>query len=278
MGPTRSASRAACRATRPGSSSTAPTAARSATARPSSASTQRSGADGTIVVAADSEAGVEHVRWVLGLDDDHSEFARRFADDPLLGETLQQIRGLRPMRTATVAQALLRAVAGQLIQAKRAREIERNVIRAATPKHGDLNAAPTCADLARFSPPQLERLGLGARRGARADPPLPRPRPRAAQGAPYGGRRGAAPARARPRALVGGRHLPRRARPLRGRPEARPGHGHARRERCGDAASSPRKRTCCWRRTGSGPASQACTSSPDTTRGFVPLAHDRLAA
>jgi DNA-3-methyladenine glycosylase II len=123
-------------------------------------------ADGTIVVAADSEAGVEHVRWVLGLDDDHSEFARRFADDPLLGETLRRIRGLRPVRTATVAQALLRAVAGQLIQAKRAREIERTIIRACTPKLGDLHAAPTCADLARFSPPELGRLGLGARRAS----------------------------------------------------------------------------------------------------------------
>ena len=47
-------------------------------------------ADGTIVVAADSEAGVDHVRFVLGLDDDHSEFLRRFANDPLLGETLRQ--------------------------------------------------------------------------------------------------------------------------------------------------------------------------------------------
>jgi 3-methyladenine DNA glycosylase/8-oxoguanine DNA glycosylase len=120
--------------------------------------------DGTIVVAADSEAGVEHVRWVLGLDDDHSEFVRRFANDPMLGETLRRIRGLRPMRTGTVAQSLLRAVAGQLIQAKLARQIERTVIRACTPKLGDLHAAPTCADLARFSPPELGRLGLGARR------------------------------------------------------------------------------------------------------------------
>src|SRR6185437_8710994 len=31
--------------------------------------TQR--ADGTIVIAADSDAGVEHVRFRLGLDDDH---------------------------------------------------------------------------------------------------------------------------------------------------------------------------------------------------------------
>jgi DNA-3-methyladenine glycosylase II len=122
--------------------------------------------DGTIVVAADSEEGVEHVRFVLGLDDDHSEFLARFADDPLLGETLKHIRGLRPVRTATVAQALLRAVAGQLILAKRARQIERVIIRAATPELGGLHAAPTGAELARFSPAELGRLGLGARRAS----------------------------------------------------------------------------------------------------------------
>jgi 3-methyladenine DNA glycosylase/8-oxoguanine DNA glycosylase len=123
-------------------------------------------ADGTIVVAADSDAGVDHVRFALALDDDHSEFVRRFAGDPLLGETLHRIRGLRPMRTATVAQALLRAVAGQLIQASRARQIERTIVRAASPALGGLHAAPTAAELARFSPAQLGRLGLGARRAS----------------------------------------------------------------------------------------------------------------
>jgi 3-methyladenine DNA glycosylase/8-oxoguanine DNA glycosylase len=122
--------------------------------------------NGTIVIAADSEEGVEHVRFALGLEDDHSEFLERFAGDPLLGETLKHIRGLRPMRTATVAQALLRAVAGQLIQASRARQIERVIIRAATPQHGGLHAAPTAQELARFSPAQLGRLGLGARRAS----------------------------------------------------------------------------------------------------------------
>ena len=120
--------------------------------------------DGTVSVAAQSEAGVERVRFALGLDDDHSEFLRRFAGDPLLGETLKQLRGLRPMRTCTVAQSLLRAVAGQLIKASRAREIERAVIRAASPKLGDLHAAPTCAELGRFSPAELAKHGLGARR------------------------------------------------------------------------------------------------------------------
>jgi hypothetical protein len=41
--------------------------------------------DGTIVVAADSDAGVDHVRFALGIDDDHSEFVRSFASDRLLG-------------------------------------------------------------------------------------------------------------------------------------------------------------------------------------------------
>ena len=121
--------------------------------------------DGAICVRAASEAGVEHVRFALGLDDDHSEFLARFARDPLLGETTRALRGLRPLRTATVAHALLRAVAGQLITARRARAIERTVIRAATPALDGLHRAPTVADLARFSPAQLRALGLGMRRG-----------------------------------------------------------------------------------------------------------------
>jgi 3-methyladenine DNA glycosylase/8-oxoguanine DNA glycosylase len=120
--------------------------------------------DGTIVVAAESDAGIDDVRFALGLDDDHSEFLRRFATDPLLGESIRQLRGLRPMRTGTVAQALLRAVAGQLIQASRARQIERTIVRATTPAFGGLHAPPTCADFARYSPAELARLGLGARR------------------------------------------------------------------------------------------------------------------
>jgi len=120
--------------------------------------------DGRFVVAAESDAGVDHVRFALGLDDDHSEFLRRFARDPLLGETLRRLRGLRPLRTGTVAQALLRAVAGQLVQSSRARELERAIVRAATPALDGLHAPPTAADLGRFSPAQLGRLGLGARR------------------------------------------------------------------------------------------------------------------
>jgi 3-methyladenine DNA glycosylase/8-oxoguanine DNA glycosylase len=121
--------------------------------------------DGAIHVRAASEAGVEHVRFALGLEDDHSEFLRRFASDPLLGDAIPGLRGLRPLRTATVAHALLRAVAGQLITARRARQVERAVIRAATPQLDGLHRAPTAADLGRFSPADLRGLGLGMRRG-----------------------------------------------------------------------------------------------------------------
>jgi 3-methyladenine DNA glycosylase/8-oxoguanine DNA glycosylase len=121
--------------------------------------------DGTIAVEAASETGVEHIRFVLGLEDDHSEFLERFGGDPLVGEATRALRGLRPLRTATVAHALLRAVAGQLITAHEARRTERAVIRAATTALDGLHAAPTATDLSRFSPAGLRRIGLGMRRG-----------------------------------------------------------------------------------------------------------------
>ncbi|HST18203.1 MAG TPA: hypothetical protein VLK36_11080 [Gaiellaceae bacterium] len=121
--------------------------------------------DGRIHVRAQSDEGVEHVRFVLGLDDDHSELLRRFSDDPLIGEATRRLRGLRPLRTPTVAHALLRAVSGQLIQARRARQIEANVIRRTTSSAYGLHAPPTAAELGRLAPAELSRFGLGARRG-----------------------------------------------------------------------------------------------------------------
>jgi AraC family transcriptional regulator of adaptative response / DNA-3-methyladenine glycosylase II len=122
--------------------------------------------DGAVELRAASEAGLALIRFPLAVDDDHSVFLARFGRDPLIGEATRRLRGLRPMRTATVAQALLRALAGQLIQSSRARAIEFSVVRAATPLVGDLHAAPTPASLARFAPAELRRFGLGARRAA----------------------------------------------------------------------------------------------------------------
>jgi 3-methyladenine DNA glycosylase/8-oxoguanine DNA glycosylase len=124
--------------------------------------------DGFVQLRAESEEGLDELRFLLALEDDHSPFLERFARDPLLGETTRRLRGLRPLRLPTVAHALLRAVCGQLIQASRARAIERTVIRAATPRlpGSRLHAPPDGAALGRFSPAELRRLGLGARRGA----------------------------------------------------------------------------------------------------------------
>ena len=68
--------------------------------------------------------------------------------------------------SGTVAHALLRALCGQLIQASEARRIERRVIKASAPSLGRFHVSPTAADLAMFSPAELRKLGLHARRGA----------------------------------------------------------------------------------------------------------------
>jgi 3-methyladenine DNA glycosylase/8-oxoguanine DNA glycosylase len=122
--------------------------------------------DGALCLQAQTQSGFERLRFVLGLDDDHSEFLRLFAADPLLASPIRHLRGLRPLRTATVAHALLRALAGQLITAGRARQIERTVIRASTPSLAGLHAPPGSTDLAPFSTAELRALGLGTRRGA----------------------------------------------------------------------------------------------------------------
>jgi 3-methyladenine DNA glycosylase/8-oxoguanine DNA glycosylase len=125
-------------------------------------------ADGTVQLRAPHEAGINELRFVLALDHDHGEFLRRFSRDPLIGEATRRARGLRPLRTATVAQSLLRAVCGQLIQARRARSIEQTVVRALMPQLTGtrLHAPPDCATLGHLAPAELRRLGLGTRRGA----------------------------------------------------------------------------------------------------------------
>jgi 3-methyladenine DNA glycosylase/8-oxoguanine DNA glycosylase len=123
--------------------------------------------DGAVTIRSDSVAAAEKLRWVLALDDDHSEFLGRFRADPLIGRATVHLRGLRPVRTATVAQALLRAVCGQLIDSKTARAHERRVIRFLSPPDADgLCEPPTTETLGALAPFELRRLGLGERRGA----------------------------------------------------------------------------------------------------------------
>jgi 3-methyladenine DNA glycosylase/8-oxoguanine DNA glycosylase len=127
----------------------------------------RQAPDGTIDVRAMTNDGVDRLRWTLALDDDHSEFLRAVKHDRMLGPASRTLRGLRPVRVSTVAQALLRAFCGQLIEAKRARRLEQSIIRTLCAPVGDnLHTAPTTRDLAALAPSQLRALGLHASRAA----------------------------------------------------------------------------------------------------------------
>jgi DNA-3-methyladenine glycosylase II len=126
----------------------------------------RQSPDGRVHVAGASTEGLERLRFCLAIDDDHSEFLRRFRADPLVGRSTSHLAGLRPVRVATVAHALLRAFCGQLITSREARQIERRIIRGATAALDRFHAPPTRQALGTLSPAELRRLGLHARRGA----------------------------------------------------------------------------------------------------------------
>jgi 3-methyladenine DNA glycosylase/8-oxoguanine DNA glycosylase len=122
---------------------------------------------GTLTIRAPSRAAAEHLRWMLALDDDHTPFLQRVADDPLLGRAARDLRGLRPVRTATVAHSLLRAVCGQLVDWATAKAVESRVIRALSPRGPDgLSPPPGTRAFADAAPFQLRRLGLHERRAA----------------------------------------------------------------------------------------------------------------
>jgi 3-methyladenine DNA glycosylase/8-oxoguanine DNA glycosylase len=116
--------------------------------------------DGRVVVRAPGEEAALRARFMLALDDDTHDFHRRFADDPLLGPAARALAGYRPLRRATVAAALLRGMCGQLIESRRARALERAILRACG------TSVPTQESLARMSPADLRRRGLAARRAA----------------------------------------------------------------------------------------------------------------
>jgi 3-methyladenine DNA glycosylase/8-oxoguanine DNA glycosylase len=127
----------------------------------------RQRADGSLAVVVEGAhpgPAVETLRFVLAADDDHTPFLGRFADDPLLAGAFRRLRGFRPLRTATVTHALLKAVCGQLIQAKAARLLEARLLRSAGTPFGELRLPPTRATFGGHSTAVLAREGLVARK------------------------------------------------------------------------------------------------------------------
>ena len=124
--------------------------------------------DGRVALRAESDEGFERLRFIVPVDADHTEFLRRFARDPLIGAATLRFQGMRQLRLPTVAQTLLRAFCGQLIDSRRARELEVQIVRATTPRveGTTLHAPPTSQTFAHIAPARLRQLGLHARRGA----------------------------------------------------------------------------------------------------------------
>jgi 3-methyladenine DNA glycosylase/8-oxoguanine DNA glycosylase len=125
--------------------------------------------DGSLAVRIEATrlgGALERVRFVLAADDDHTPFLRRFERDPLLGRAARELAGLRPLRTATVTHALLKAVCGQLIQAKAARLLENKLIRNASMGHEGFRLPPRRQTFGRFTHAELARDGLVSRKAA----------------------------------------------------------------------------------------------------------------
>lgn len=126
------------------------------------------GGDGGLRVRLESaapEQALETLRFLLAVDDDHSEFLRRFGSDPLLRQAICRRRGMRPLRTGTVTHALVKALCGQLVSGREARRIEARLLRFA-PDHRGLHLPPTRDAFAALAPAELCRYGLVSRKAS----------------------------------------------------------------------------------------------------------------
>jgi 3-methyladenine DNA glycosylase/8-oxoguanine DNA glycosylase len=116
------------------------------------------------------EIAIARGRHALALDDDLRGFRRTFARDPLLGEPLRRLPRLRPRRCAWPWEALAWAVTEQLIEAERARRIQRRIVwrwGTAVELPGErrlLFDVPGPAELAARAPAELAALDLAPKR------------------------------------------------------------------------------------------------------------------
>jgi DNA-3-methyladenine glycosylase II len=113
-----------------------------------------------------AEHGLRRMRFALSVDDDLSEFRRRFARDPLIGASVRRRPWLRVWRRPDPFEALTFAVCGQLIEAERAAAIERRIIARLGRRCPDtgLRDLPAASALARVAPARLQSFDLSGGR------------------------------------------------------------------------------------------------------------------
>lgn len=118
-------------------------------------------------IAGESELrqAVARLRFALGVDADLTEFHRRFARDRLLGPVIRRAPHLRPARQPSPWEAFAWAVAGQLIEARRAAAICRAIVARWGPAGpGGLRDAPSPEAIAARAPAELESVDLSGPR------------------------------------------------------------------------------------------------------------------
>ena len=115
---------------------------------------------------AAARAGIERMRFMVGVDDDLRAFHERFRDDPVIGAAVRANPGLRVRRAPAPWETLMWAITEQLIEFERAVTIQRRIIRALGPRcaHTGLRDAPSAAVVAAQAPALLESFGLAAKR------------------------------------------------------------------------------------------------------------------
>jgi DNA-3-methyladenine glycosylase II len=114
------------------------------------------------------ELAVERMRFALGVDDDLSEFHRRFRGDPLLGPLLRRRPHFRPHRRPWPWEALAWAVVKQLIESERAARIQRRIVGRwglrLGRERGALRDVPSAKTIQGRAPAEFESMGLAPRR------------------------------------------------------------------------------------------------------------------
>jgi 3-methyladenine DNA glycosylase/8-oxoguanine DNA glycosylase len=116
--------------------------------------------DGRVELRAPDEESLATLRFCLALDADTTDFVRLYRHDDLIGPSIRNLFGLRPLRRPTVARAALHAICGQLVDVRTAVAIERRILNAI----GD--HAPTREPIAAFAPAELRRFGLATQRAS----------------------------------------------------------------------------------------------------------------
>lgn len=113
-----------------------------------------------------AEEAIGRMRFAIGVDDDLRPFHEAFRADPLIGASVRSRPELRVPRRPDAFEVLAWAICEQLIEYRRAVEIERGIVRrmGRTDPVSGLRDLPSTATLAAAAPAELERLGLSAGR------------------------------------------------------------------------------------------------------------------